>query len=149
YVRLTKEYKDLEPVVKAYDAYVLLVENLKNARDIARNEKDEEFREMAKMEVVELEEEKEKQEDAIKILLIPKDPDDSKNAIMEIRAGTGGDEASIFAGDLFRMYTKYIESKGWKIEIVDTNYGTSGGYKEIIFNVTGDKVYGTLKYEGG
>src|SRR5690606_22957518 len=99
YVRLTKEYKDLEPVVKAYDAYVLLVENLKNARDIARNEKDEEFREMAKMEVVELEEEKEKQEDAIKILLIPKDPDDSKNAIMEIRAGTGGDEASIFAGD--------------------------------------------------
>lgn len=149
YVRLTKEYKDLEPVVKAYESYVLLVENLKNSKEMARNEKDEEFREMAKMEVAELEEEKEKQEEAIKVLLIPKDPDDSKNAIMEIRAGTGGDEASIFAGDLFRMYTKYIEAKGWKIEIVDTNYGSSGGYKEIIFNVTGDKVYGTLKYEGG
>ncbi len=149
YVRLTKEYKELESIVEAYDSYVLLVENLKNAKEMMRTEKDEEFREMAKMEVSELEEEKEKQEEAIKVLLIPKDPDDSKNAIMEIRAGTGGDEASIFAGDLFRMYTKYIESKGWKIEIVDTNYGSSGGFKEIIFNVTGNNVYGILKYEGG
>lgn len=149
YVRLTKEYKDLEPVVEAYDSYKLLCENLANAKEILREEKDEEFREMAKMEASELEEEKAEMEEKIKILLIPKDPDDSKNAIMEIRGGTGGDEAAIFAGDLFRMYTKYIESKGWKVEIVDTNYGSSGGFKEIIFNVTGDNVYGTLKYEGG
>jgi len=149
YVKLTKEYKDLQPVVDAYDSYMLLVENLKSTKEILQTEKDEEFREMAKMEMNELEEEKEKLEEEIQILLIPNDPDDSKNAIMEIRAGTGGDEASIFAGDLFRMYTKYIESKGWKVEIVDTNYGTSGGFKEIIFNVTGDKVYGTMKYEGG
>lgn len=149
YVKLTKEYKELQPIVEAYDHYVLLVQNLENANDILRNEKDEEFREMAKMEIETLEEEKEALEERIKILLIPNDPDDAKNAIMEIRAGTGGDEASIFAGDLFRMYNKYIESRGWKVEIVDTNYGTSGGFKEIIFNVLGDNVYGTLKYEGG
>lgn len=149
YVRLTKEFKDLEPVVRAYDAFKLLCDNLENTKEILRTEKDEEFREMAKLEAAELEEEKEKIEEEIKILLIPKDPDDSKNAIMEIRGGTGGDEASIFAGDLFRMYTKYIESKGWKVEIVDTNYGSSGGFKEIIFNVIGNGVYCILKYEGG
>lgn len=149
YVRLTKEYKELEPVVTAFDAYKLLCENLDNAREIIRNESDDEFREMARVETDELEEKKEKLEEEIKILLIPKDPEDSKNAIMEIRAGTGGDEASIFAGDLFRMYSKYIESRGWKVELMDTNYGTSGGFKEIIFNVTGENVYGTLKYEGG
>lgn len=149
YVKLSKEYKELEPIAEAYDSYKLLCENLTNAKEMMRSETDEEFREMAKLEVSELESEKEKQEDDIKFMLIPKDPEDGKNAIMEIRAGTGGDEASIFAGDLFRMYTKFIEGRGWKIEIVDTNYGTSGGFKEIIFNVTGDNVYGTLKYEGG
>lgn len=149
YVKLTKEYKELQPIVEAYDAYVLLIENLKNAKEILETEKDEEFREMTKVEISALEEEKIVLEEKIQILLIPNDPDDSKNAIMEIRAGTGGDEASIFAGDLFRMYTKYVESKGWSVEVVDTNHGTSGGFKEIIFNVLGDNVYGTLKYEGG
>ncbi len=149
YVKLTKEFKDIEPIVQAYESYKLITENLENSREMLRTEKDEEFKEMAKADLEELEEEKDKLEEQIKLLLVPKDPDDGKNAIMEIRAGTGGDEASIFAGDLFRMYTKYIESKGWKLEIVDTNYGTSGGFKEIIFNVIGDNVYGTLKYEGG
>ncbi len=149
YVKLTKEYKDLEPVSKAYNDYKLLCENLENTKDIVKNEKDEEFREMAKMELSELEDQRETLEEEIKVLLIPKDPEDSKNAVMEIRAGTGGDEASIFAGDLFRMYTKYIESRGWKTELVDVNHGSAGGYKEIIFEVTGDDVYGTLKYEGG
>ena len=149
YVKLSKEYKDLEPIVDAYDAYKLMCENLKNSREMVRNEKDEEFREMARAEVESLEEEKEKAEEEIKQLLVPKDPDDGKDAIMEIRAGTGGDEACLFAGDLFRMYTKYIESKGWKMELLDTNYGSVGGFKEIIFNVVGDNVYGTLKYEAG
>ncbi len=149
YVKLTKEYKELETIANAFDAYKLLTENLASATEIMRNEKDEEFREMAKMEVSELSDEKDKQEADIKLMLIPKDPDDGKNAVMEIRAGTGGDEAGIFAGDLFRMYTKYFDSRGWKIEVLDTNYGSSGGFKEIIFNVNGDNVYGTLKYEGG
>lgn len=149
YVKLSKEYKDLEPVVKAYENYKLMCENLENAREMLRTEKDEEFREMAKAEADELEVQKEKAEEEIKILLVPKDPEDSKDAILEIRAGTGGDEASLFAGDLYRMYSKYVESKGWKIELLDTNYGSAGGFKEIIFNVIGDNVYGTLKYEAG
>ncbi|HKL03623.1 MAG TPA: PCRF domain-containing protein, partial [Cryomorphaceae bacterium] len=149
YVRLSKEYKELEPLVEAHDEYELLVENLKNATEMSRNETDEEFKEMARAEVTELEKRKEELEDEIKFLLIPKDPEDSKNAVLEIRAGTGGDEACIFAGDLFRMYSKYIESKNWKLEVVDTNYGSAGGFKEIICNVSGDSVYGTLKYEGG
>ncbi|MCA1761892.1 MAG: peptide chain release factor 1 [Flavobacteriales bacterium] len=149
YVRLSKEYKELEPIVNAHDEYELLVENLGNAKEMSRSETDEEFKEMARAEVTELEERKEKLEEEIKFLLIPKDPEDSKNAILEIRAGTGGDEACIFAGDLFRMYSKYIESKNWKLEVVDTNYGSSGGFKEIICNVSGQSVYGTLKYEGG
>jgi len=149
YVKLSKEYKEVEPIVKAYDTYKHVTDNISNAKEMYRSEKDEEFKEMARLEVEDLEEEKERLEEHIKMLLVPKDPDDGKNAIMEIRAGTGGDEASIFAGDLFRMYSKYIESKGWKVEIVDTNYGTSGGFKEIIINVVGSNVYGTLKYEGG
>ncbi len=149
YVKLSKEYKEIEPIVEAYDTYKHVTDNIANSKEIYRSEKDEEFKEMARLEVEELEEEKERLEEHIKMLLVPKDPDDGKNAIMEIRAGTGGDEASIFAGDLFRMYSKYIESKGWKVEIVDTNYGTSGGFKEIIINVVGNNVYGTLKYEGG
>lgn len=149
YVKLNKEYKDLEPLVQAYDEYKLICENIDSSKEILQNEKDEEFREMARLELDELQEAREKLEEEIKIMLIPKDPEDSKNAIVEIRAGTGGDEASIFAGDLFRMYSKYCDTKGWKIELVDTNYGTSGGFKEIIFNVLGDNVYGTLKYEAG
>jgi peptide chain release factor 1 len=149
YAKLTKEYKDLEPLVGAYENYKLVCSNMDSAREIAINEKDEEFRDLAKAELLDLEKEQAEIEEQIKVLLVPKDPDDGKNAIMEIRAGTGGDEASIFAGDLFRMYTKYIESKGWKVEIVDTNYGTAGGFKEIIFNVIGNQVYGTMKYEGG
>jgi peptide chain release factor 1 len=127
----------------------LLYDNLNNAREMIRNEKDEEFREMARLEAEELEIKKAELEQNIKLLLVPKDPEDAKNAIIEIRAGTGGDEASLFAGDLFRMYTKYIERKGWTVELVDTNYGSAGGFKEIIVNVTGKDVYGTLKYEAG
>lgn len=149
YVRLSKEYKELESIVEAHDEYELLVENLKNAKEMSKSETDEEFKEMARAEVNELEERKEKLEEEIKFLLIPKDPEDSKNAILEIRAGTGGDEACIFAGDLFRMYSKYIEGKNWKVEVVDINYGSAGGFKEIICNVSGESVYGTLKYEGG
>ncbi len=149
YVKLTKEYKDLEEIVTVYDDYKNTVENIASAKEILANEKDEEFREMAKMELDELNANVEELEARIKILLIPKDPEDEKNAMVEVRAGTGGDEASIFAGDLFRMYSKYCDKKGWKVEVVDTNEGTSGGYKEIIFNVTGDNVYGILKYESG
>lgn len=149
YVKFSKEYKDLEPVAEAYDSYKLLNDNIANAKDIIKNEEDADFKEMAKEELNELLEEKEKMEEEIKFLLIPKDPEDSKNAVVEIRGGTGGDEAAIFAGDLFRMYSKYIETKGWKLELVDTNHGSSGGFKEVIFNVTGDNVYGIMKYEGG
>lgn len=149
YVAISKEFKDLEPVVKAYEAYRLILENLESSREIIRTEKDGEFRDMAKAEAETLEVEKERLENEIKFLLVPKDPEDGKNAIMEIRAGTGGDEACLFAGDLHRMYTRYAEQKGWKVELLDTNYGSVGGFKEIIFNVTGDQVYGTLKYEAG
>jgi peptide chain release factor 1 len=149
FVQLNKDYKELEPIVKAYDEYVNLLSNIDNAKDILKNEKDPEFREMAKDELEELEPKKEKLEEEIRLLLIPKDPQDSKNAIMEIRAGTGGDEASIFAGDLFRMYQKYCESRKWQVDIVDLNEGTAGGFKEIVFNVIGDGAYGTLKFESG
>ncbi len=149
YIQLNKEYKDLEEIVDVYHEYKNVTDNIKSSREILSNEKDEEFREMAKMELDELSEKKEDLEDKIKIMLVPSDPQDGKNAIVEIRAGTGGDEAAIFAGDLFRMYTKFCEKKGWKTEIVDMNEGTSGGFKEIVFNVSGNKVYGTLKYESG
>lgn len=149
YIQLNKEYKDLEEIVEAYMEYKNVVDNIKSSKEILATEKDEEFREMAKMELEELQEREEKLEEKIKILLVPSDPQDGKNAIVEIRAGTGGDEAAIFAGDLFRMYMKYCEKKGWKTEVVDMNEGTSGGYKEVVFNVTGNKVYGILKYESG
>jgi peptide chain release factor 1 len=149
YVKLNKDYRDLEPVVKAYKEYKNIIENEASTRDILLNEKDEDFREMAKEELNELVKRKAELEEEIKILMIPKDPEDAKNAVMEIRAGTGGDEASLFAGDLFRMYSKYCESKKWKVDIVDITEGTMGGYKEIVFNVTGNEVYGTLKYESG
>ncbi len=149
YVQLNKEYRELEPVVAAGDRYCKMVVDYEGAKDILVNEKDEELREMAKEEVAAIEEELPKLEEEIKLLLIPKDPQDSKNAIMEIRGGTGGDEAAIFAGDLFRMYAKFAERKGWKLEITGQNEGTSGGFKELICKVSGHGVYGVLKYESG
>ncbi len=149
YVKLNKDYKDLEPLVVAYKEYKQLISNIESAKDVLESEKDPDFREMARDELEELYPAKEVLEEKIRMLLIPKDPQDSKNAVMEIRAGTGGDEASIFAGDLFRMYQKFCESKNWKIEITRVNEGTAGGYKEIVFNVTGSGAYGILKFESG
>ncbi len=149
FVKLNKDYKELEPVVQAYKEYKTILSNIKEARELLETEKDPEYREMAKEELDELLPKKEKLEEEIRLLLIPKDPQDSKNAVMEIRAGTGGDEASIFAGDLFRMYQKFCERKNWKVEVVEMNEGTAGGFKEIVFNVIGDGAYGILKFESG
>ena len=146
---LNKEYKDLKPLVDAYHTYKNIVQNLEFSKEVLYNEKDIEMKEMAKEEVEALNIEKEKLEDEIKYLMIPKEPEDAKNAIVEIRAGTGGDEASIFAGDLFRMYTRYCDKKGWKVQLVEVTEGSSGGYKEVIFNVIGEDIYGTMKYESG
>ena len=149
FIQLNKEYKELEPIIEASELYRTAIANLQEAKDVLANEKDEEFREMARMEVAELEPKIVDLEEQIKLLLIPKDPQDDKNAIVEIRGGTGGDEAAIFAGDLLRMYTKYIESRGWKYEINSFSEGTAGGYKEVVLKVTGAGVYGVLKYESG
>jgi peptide chain release factor 1 len=149
YIQLSKEYKDLQPIVAAYKEYKNVVDNISSTKQLLGKEKDPEFREMAKMELDELVMRQEEMEEEIKLLLIPADPQDEKNAIVEIRAGTGGDEAAIFAGDLYRMYLKFAESKRWKTELVDMNEGTSGGFKEIIFNVSGEGVYGVMKYESG
>ena len=149
FVQLTKEYKELEPIIETSERYRTAIANLAEAKDILANDKDEEMREMARMEISELEPQLEQMEEEIKLLLIPKDPQDDKNAILEIRGGTGGDEAAIFAGDLLRMYTKYIESKGWRYEITSFSDGAAGGYKEVVLKVTGQSVYGTLKYESG
>ncbi len=149
YVRLNKDYKELQPVVNAYKSYKNIIDNLNSSKELLAKEKDEEFRAMAKDEIAMLLEEKEKMEEEIRILLLPSDPQDSKNAIVEIRAGTGGDEASIFAGDLYRMLAKFVENQGWKQELVSMTEGTAGGFKEIVFDVTGDNAYGILKYESG
>lgn len=149
YVKLNKDYKDLEPVVLAYKDYKNIIGNIESAQELLKTEKDPDFRDMARVELDELLPQKEAIEENIRMLLIPKDPQDSKNAVMEIRAGTGGDEASIFAGDLFRMYQKYCETKRWKVEVTDINEGTAGGYKEVVFNVTGPGAYGLLKFESG
>lgn len=149
YVKLNKDYKDLHPIVKAYKDYKNVLDNIDTAKEMLSGESDPEMKEMAKEELESLQKKQGKLEEEIRVLLIPKDPQDNKNAVMEIRAGTGGDEASIFAGDLYRMYTHYCEQKKWKIELIDYTEGTVGGYKEIIFNVIGDNVYGTLKYESG
>ncbi len=146
YIQLNKEYKDLEPIISAYKQYKNILSNIDSSKEML---KDEEMREMAKLELDELQPQVSEMEEEIKVLLIPKDPADSKNAVVEIRAGAGGDEASIFAGDLYRLYTNYASTKGWKTELVDVAEGTSGGYKEIIFNVKGEDVYGTLKFESG
>ena len=149
YVKLSKDYKDLQPVVKAYHEYKALLDTIAECKELLESEKDPELREMAKEELVAAQERKEPMEDNIRLLLIPADPTDSKNAVVEIRGGTGGDEACIFAGDLCRMYTRYCEKKHWKVEVTDFNEGTSGGYKDITFTVTGEGVYGMLKYESG
>lgn len=149
YIKLNKEYKDLEPIIEAYDEYTNIISNIDNAKQVLSVEKDEEMREMAKMEIDELTPQVEPMEEKIKLLLIPKDPEDDKNAIVEIRGGAGGDEASLFAGELMRMYVKYCETKGWKTEITRATEGTVGGYKEVVFTVTGHGVYGILKYESG
>lgn len=149
YVKLNKEYKELEPIIQAYDEYTNVLSNIQSAKDILSEEKDPEMREMAKEELDELLEKVTPMEEKIQLLLIPKDPEDDKNALMEIRAGTGGDEASIFAGDLQRMYMKYAETRGWKVEVERFTEGTAGGFKEVVLKVTGNGVYGTLKYESG
>ncbi|MBQ0124100.1 MAG: peptide chain release factor 1 [Bacteroidales bacterium] len=149
YVQLNKEYKEMQSVVEAGDRYRKMCDDLAEAKIILQTEKDDDLREMAKEEATAIEEALPKLEEEIKILLIPADPQDSKNAILEIRGGTGGDEAAIFAGDLFRMYSKYFERKGWKCEVTNVSEGASGGFKEIVCKVSGEKVYGTLKYESG
>ncbi len=146
---LNKEYKELGKIVTAYRAYQQVLSNIEGARQVVATEKDEDFREMAKAELDELVPEADRMEVAIKELLIPKDPNDSKDVIMEIRAGAGGDEASLFAGDLQRMYLRFAEKQGWKMELVDAMDGTAGGYKEIVLAVKGEDVYGKLKFESG
>lgn len=149
YVKLTKEYKDLKDLMVERDNYLELTQNIEEAKEIIADGGDDEMVDMAKMQLEEAEEEVPKLEEKIRMMLIPKDPEDAKNAVVEVRAGTGGDEASIFAGDIFKMLTKYCESKGWKVSTVDFSEGTNGGFKEIQFEVSGEDVYGTLKYEAG
>ncbi|MBQ0733494.1 peptide chain release factor 1 [Aquimarina celericrescens] len=149
YIKLNKEYKDLRAIMDERDRYIEITNNLKEAEEIIADGSDAEMVEMAKMQLEEAKEELPDLEEKIRFMLVPKDPEDAKNCVVEIRAGTGGDEASIFAGDLFRMYTKYCESKGWSTSVVDLNEGTSGGYKEIIFEVNGEDAYGTMKFEAG
>ncbi len=149
YIALNKEYKDLKVLVEKREEYKTLMDNLAEAEEIISEGGDAEMVEMAKMQYEEVKARIPKLEDEIKFLLIPRDPEDTKNAVVELRAGTGGDEASIFAGDLFRMYSKYCESKGWKVDVVDFSEGTNGGFKEIQFEVSGEDVYGTLKFEAG
>jgi peptide chain release factor 1 len=146
--QLSKEYRSLEKVVNAYAQYKRLLSDVEFNREALMGD-DEELRELAKMETAELEVQKETLEKQIRNMLIPKDPQDDKNAILEIRAGTGGDEASLFAGDLLRMYMRYCEGKGWKVALLNENEGTMGGYKEVQLEVTGDEVYGTMKFESG
>jgi peptide chain release factor 1 len=149
FIKLNKEYKDLQPIVEAYEELSMIVHNIESAREVLKTEKDEEFRAMAKDELSDLTEQRDALEEKVRLMLIPADPTDEKNAIIEIRAGTGGDEASIFAGDLYRMYAKFAESKGWNVEFVDATEGTMGGYKELIINIKGSNVYGQMKYESG
>ena len=149
YSKLMKEFKELQKIDEQYKIYENILANIKSSKEILDTEKDPEFREMAKQELDTLNPQKDEQEEILKSLLIPKDPNDSKNIILEIRAGAGGDEASIFAGDLFRMYQRFAEKKGWKMELIDYMDGTSGGYKEIVASMAGEDVYGMMKYESG
>ena len=143
-----KEYKDLTDIVQAVDEYELILSNIQSSTEMLK-ESDPEMRAMAQEELQDLKEKKEEIEDKLKWMLIPRDPDDTKDVIMEIRSGTGGDEASIFAGDLFRMYTKYFDAKGWKYEIEDSNEGTVGGFNKVVLEIYGEDVYGHLKFESG
>ena len=149
YIKLNKEYKDLSIIIEKIKVYKNLLSNIQEAESIIKEESDEEMIIMAKMELETSKQDLPNLEEEIKFLLIPKDPEDSKNVVMEIRAGTGGDEASIFAGDLYRMYLKYCQSNNWSISLVDSSEGTAGGFKEVIFEISGEDVYGTLKYESG
>jgi peptide chain release factor 1 len=149
YIQLNKEYKDLKKIVEKGTEYEALLDNISEAEEIIADGSDAEMVEMAKMQLEEAKAEIPAVEEEIRFMLIPKDPDDAKNVVVEVRAGTGGDEASIFAGDLHRMYTKYCEGRGWRVDVVDFNEGTSGGFKEIIFEVSGEDVYGTMKFEAG
>ena len=149
YIQLNKEYKDLNKIVKKGEDYKSIIANIEEAEIMIKEESDAEMIDMAKIQLEEAKEHLPKLEEEIRFLLIPKDPDDSKSVVVEIRAGTGGDEASIFAGDLYRMYTKYCQDQGWRVSFVDANEGTAGGFKEVIFEVLGEEVYGTMKYESG
>lgn len=149
FVKLTKEYKDLNDIIQVRNQYIAALNGLQEAKNILATESDNDMRDMAREEISTCEARIPELEEEIKLLLIPADPQDDRNAILEIRGGTGGDEAAIFAGDLFRMYSKYCETKGWNLTISSFSEGAAGGYKEIICSVTGDKVYGTLKYESG
>src|SRR5690606_8265702 len=149
FAKLNKEYKELGKIVEQYHIYKNIISNIEASKDILANEKDQELREMAKEELEILSTQKEEKEEEIRLMLIPKDPEDSRNAILEIRGGTGGDEAALFAGDLYRMYTRFCEKKGWRTEVMDVTEGTAGGYKEVIIKVIGEDVYGQLKYESG
>jgi len=149
FTQLNKEYRELGRIVDVYDAYKLILANIDNNKQILETESDEEFREMAKNELTTLEEDKLKTEEELKHLLVPKEPEDERNVLLEIRAGTGGDEASLFAGDLARMYTRYCETVGWNVTIADANEGTVGGFKEIVLEITGENVYGRMKFESG
>ncbi|MEK9516685.1 MAG: peptide chain release factor 1 [Flavobacteriaceae bacterium] len=149
YVQLNKEYKDLNKIVVKAEVYKSILANIEEAETMIKEESDTEMIDMAKMQLEEAKEQLPELEEEIRFLLIPKDPEDGKNVVVEIRAGTGGDEASIFAGDLYRMYTKYCQDQGWKVSFVDANEGTAGGFKEVIFEVSGEEVYGTMKYESG
>ncbi len=149
FAKLNKEYKDLGKIVDEYHIYKNIVSNIETNRDILANEKDQELREMAKEDLDALLEQKEEKESTVRLMMIPKDPEDAKNAVFEIRGGTGGDEAALFAGDLYRMYSRFFDQKGWRVEVMDVTEGTAGGYKEVILKVNGEDVYGQMKYESG
>jgi peptide chain release factor 1 len=149
FVQMNREYRDLQPIDEAFERYKRLYEELTGAEQMLRSEKDPDMLEMARAEQEDLRARLEAMDEEVRMLLVPKDPNDDRNCIVEVRAGTGGDEASLFAGDLFRMYSRYSEGRGWKVEVADVSEGTVGGYKEVIFNVIGDGVYGVLKFEAG
>jgi len=149
FAKLNKEYKDLGKIVDEYHIYKNIISNIETNKDILANEKDQELRDMAREDLDTLLVQKEEIEEKVRLMMIPKDPEDSKNAIFEIRGGTGGDEAALFAGDLYRMYTRYFDQKGYRVEVMDVTEGTAGGYKEVILKVSGEDVYGQLKYESG
>lgn len=149
FTQLNKEYRELEKIVKLYDEYRIVLANIDNNKQILETEKDEEFREMAKADILSQEADKLRLQEELKQLLVPREPEDERNVLLEIRAGTGGDEASLFAGDLARMYTRYCELLGWKVTVANSSEGTVGGYKEVVLEITGDNVYGKMKFESG